>query len=405
MAIIFDMFRGLKDRFSHWDRKNVFDHKNDQPRQRSFRNKLNFTSQVRKYRPLRWLFILIGWFLLLMVIYSLGVMYLEPEAYPTWTSAIWQSWQTFTTVGYGDNAPSSPLGKWLTIILSTIGIAIVGALFSAAFDYKIFLGELKQAGFMNNPFKDGYVIFNAPDTHLLLNFICELRDVEPEAKICIVDNRMDKLPKSLSILDNIHFIRGNTLSKATYEQAHLKENKIVLVFPQETAVAGSDGSTKTTVDLISKFVTEKTRIIHILVNPSNKWMFDNVRSTSISEGFELLALIQECQDQYSAQIIEDLLMNTRGANPKTVVPKHILGWTWGQFVSNALKVSHRTGELCTPLALVKNGETYTCPKLEESIDKDTLISIITYNDFNWQNFERDLAKSFARTKTLFGNEG
>ena len=113
----------------------------------------------------------------------------------------------------------------------------------------------------------------------------------------------------------------------------------MIIFPRDPTVAESDGATKTIVNLLEDFVEKKTRIIHILVDPDNQWMFKNTRSISILESFELWAIIQECQDPYSAQIVENLLMNTRSANPKTITPKGIIGWTWGEFMQKAIILS------------------------------------------------------------------
>jgi len=382
VSLLSSVFRELSGRFHKWNRPKSA----GKSRVKRFKNKLNFTAQI-KSRPLRWLIVLLLWFFGLMFLYSLGLKYIENY---DWSEAIWQGWQTFTTVGYGNAPPQTVLGRAYTIVLSTIGIAIVGAVFSAAFDYSHFLSELKRSGFMKNPHKNGYVIFNFPDTHQLSSFIQELRTVEPEVGICLVDSRLEELPKSIASLHHIHFIKGSTLDENTYQRANLIQNKAVIVFPHNPTLGDSDGATKTTVDLIEQFTGETTRIIHILVDPKNAWMFAKNRSTSILESFELFAIIQECQDPYSARIVEALLLNTEGANPKTLKPNHIIGWNWGEFLEYSLKVCQQTEITCTPFAMVKKGEPLTCPNMLELITKDSFLSVIAFNDFNWEDFEQQL---------------
>lgn len=382
MSLLSSIYRQFSSRLKVWHRPKL-----QKDKKQRFRNKLNFAGRFQRNRPLRWLIVLLFWFFALMMLYSAGLKHIEGY---DWSEAIWQGWQTFTTVGYGNAPPVTVWGRLYTIVLSTIGIAIVGAVFSAAFDYSHFLSELKRSGLMKNPHKDGYVIFNFPDTYQLENFIRELRTVEPEVGICLVDNRIEELPKSISSLQKIHFIKGSTLDEATYQRANLNANKVVIVFPYNPTDGESDGATKTTVDLIESFVTDNTRIIHILVDTRNHWMFRGSKSIPILEAFELFAIVQECQDPYSAQIIESLMLNTEGATPKTVEPQHISGWTWSEFVITSMLLAKKKKIACTPFAIVVDGEPNSCPHPEFKIPKSCYLSIIADNNFKWNEFEKDL---------------
>ncbi|MDW7694760.1 potassium channel family protein [Flammeovirgaceae bacterium SG7u.111] len=347
-----------------------------------------FSQKIKEQEPLSWLVKVTVWFLSLFIVYILGFFLVEDVSFE---EAFWQGWQTFTTVGYGNRPAETSIGRWLTIVLCTLGIAILGALFSAAFDYRQHLINKKRLGLMINPFKDGYVIFNFPGEYQLINFIKELRSVENDVGICIVDSRLEELPQSISVLPKIHFVRGNTLSKETYERAEICDNKSVIIFPTVANVPDSDGATKTIIDLVSRFIGEgNTRILHLLVDPSNSWMFDNVKSTQIMESFELLALVQECQDIYSAEIVEKLLLNSKGANPKTCKPNKIVGMTWGGFLKKSIEFSESTGTNCNPFALIRGGQPDTCPKLSEIIQKDDFISIIAHHNFDWAAFENEV---------------
>ena len=385
MSVIFNVFRSIRDRFRSLDRINPM-RKRRNSQSAKFRNKLNHARRAHNSRPFRWLLIMLSWFVGLLVVYAVGYHALAGKG---WMASFWQAWQTFTTVGYGDAPPNDTATRIYTMVISTVGIAVMGAVFSAAFDYSNFLTTLKQSGHMPNPYKNGYVIFN-PDINLLESFIKELRNVEPHAPICIVDNRIEELPKHISTLSKIHFVYGNTISRATYENANILNNKQVIIFPRDPAVADSDGTTKTIVDLLEHFVGKETSILYILVNPENAWMFKKNRSISILESFELWAIIQECQNPYSARIIEKLLMNSNGITPKTVRPSQIIGWTWGKFVITCMQKAQQMQVPCTPFAMVKNGKTIVCPTAEEPIDEETFISIIAGSQFNWSKLEKAL---------------
>ncbi|MEN7551222.1 potassium channel family protein [Rapidithrix thailandica] len=348
--------------------------------------------QIRKQfskGPLRWLILISFWVFILFGIFTVAFKYAEEVSFE---EAIWQAWQTFTTVGYGNRPAETTLGRIITIIFSTLGIAFLGALFSASFDYKQYLIHKKQSGQMSNPFTDGYVIFNFPGISTTINLINELRIVEKNVGICIVDARLEKLPESISQLGKVHFLKGETLNKATYEKAHLKENKAVIVFPFESHRTESDGATKTTIDLVAKFVGNQTRILHVLVDPKNSWMFDDSPSTQILGELEVLAIVQECQDKYSAVIIEKLLLNTQGANPNTVQPQKIIGWTWEQLVLQSMRVCRKHNVHVNFLALVSKGVSNACPSLDTVIQEGDIISLLTYHRLDWKHFEEELLK-------------
>ena len=350
----------------------------------------NLTKRFKDQQPLFWLIQLSVLFF--FIFFAFSISFYLTEDVPL-GEAFWQSWQTLTTVGYGNRPAETISGRWATVILCTAGIAVLGAVFTAAFDYRQHLLDKKKLGLMRNPFKNGYIIFNFPGDYQVLNFITELRSVEEDAGICIVDSTISQLPETVSILPNVHFIRGNTLSRQTYEMAALKDNKAVIVFPIKPSVPDSDGATKTIVDLIDKFVEDQTRILHILVDPNNAWMFDESKSTQVMESFELFALVQECQDKYSSEIFEKLLLNTKGANPKTVRPKHSIGWTWEELQNKMIKTSKLTNTKCNLFAHIRNNDPETCPDLNTVIEEHDYISIIAYNTFNWIEFEKMMAEN------------
>ncbi len=173
--------------------------------------------------------------------------------------------------------------------------------------------------------------------------------------------------------------------------AGLRENKAVIVFPINPSVPDSDSSTKTIVDLVEQFVTN-TRIIHVIVDPQNSWLFKNSSSTQTFEGLDVLAVVQECQDKYSAEIMENILRNTEGVHPKTIQPDLVIGWTWYKFIERSIQVGKRMEVQVNPIAIIKNGQIHTCPTFDTVIEKDDLISIITNIEFKWAEFEKTLIK-------------
>ncbi len=84
--------------------------------------------------------ILIGFFFVISLILTSSIMYLIEghiqEAFSSVPKALWWAVITFTTVGYGDIYPVTPLGKVIAAIVAVLGIALYGiitSIFSAGF--------------------------------------------------------------------------------------------------------------------------------------------------------------------------------------------------------------------------------------------------------------------------------
>lgn len=343
-------------------------------------------TEMYQHPPVKRLLSLGAWLLVILTLFIASFRLFESMG---WQEAVWQVWQTATTVGYGNHPAQTLTGQWATMILGLLSIAFLGAGISTMFEVRAYFKDRKRCGLMKNPIKNGYVIFNFPGVDILHTFIREVRFVEEGVGICIVDENLEELPKSIAALDNIHFIRGEILDHSTYERAALTNNKIVVVFPTST-IPESDGTTKTVVDLVLKFIDNaKTRVVYSLVKPANAWMFD-CRATGAPQTLNVLALVQECQDKYSSIALDALLKNTEGPNPETVIPKFTIGLTWQRFVEGCTYSSSKWRILMTPLAIIRKDKAYVCPPLDMVIEEGDSISIIAYEGFSWDFFERQI---------------
>ena len=91
-----------------------------------------FFSKFRKAAHQRWLVTLV-FFASVLCYASTGFMYFELEERPDleWHNAIWWSFVTMTTVGYGDWAPITPLGQFLVgLPVMLVGVSVLGYILS-----------------------------------------------------------------------------------------------------------------------------------------------------------------------------------------------------------------------------------------------------------------------------------
>ena len=67
------------------------------------------------------------WFTLVVILLSaIGIYVAEPETVKTFDTALWWSFVTATTVGYGDIFPTSSIGRMIAGILMLTGIGTIG---------------------------------------------------------------------------------------------------------------------------------------------------------------------------------------------------------------------------------------------------------------------------------------
>lgn len=351
--------------------------------------------------PKRWLYVLqaheplaalakiILALFLTFVVFGIAYRLAEKQG---WEVAFWMSWQTLTTVGYGDFPAQETAGRILTMIAGTLGIVIMSAAIGSAVVIYQYREYLRRTGKMQNPHKNGYVIFNFPGVQHILSFVQQIRMVEKSVGICIVDSVLEELPLALAHLPKVHFVSGSTLDKDTYERAALLQNKAAIVFPVNPGKVDSDGATRTIVALITQFSKGNVRIMHVLVDGKNEWMFQDLPSTPISESMEVLALVQECQDPHSAAVFEHLLKNSEGADPHTVTPKRVLGMTWNELHMRMLEVASQTGARVNLFALIREGRVQVCPNPNEVLKEGDLLSVLGERGFVWSAFEREMRR-------------
>jgi voltage-gated potassium channel len=344
-------------------------------------------TKLKQNRTLLWLLELLLYMLAACAAFAIVFKFAENVS---WEEAIWQVWQTVTTVGYGNRPAQTPLGRWGTMLLGVLGIALLGTTISAVFTWREEMRMRRRLGLMPNPAANGYVFFHFPGEAKLVSIIAQLRAAEEEVPICLVSNRIEELPSSVAGLRNVHFVKGSMLNKNTYERANLGQSKAVVVFPRESGVDESDAITKVVLDLAGQFVGPQTRLIHFLVNPDNAWMFEGSRSHAILEHLEVLVLVQECQDRGTASLVQRLLLNTEGVNPETVVPRRVVGWTWQELQYHTLQASRNINMPVSLFALIRGETPDPCPPHDTVIESGDMISIIAHSHLDWDAFEGQL---------------
>ncbi|PID52095.1 MAG: hypothetical protein CR972_03660 [Candidatus Moraniibacteriota bacterium] len=320
------------------------------------------------------------WFILLAVVHR----FCEQS---DWITSFWMAWETMTTVGYGDAPAVTTAGRISTMLFGSVGIVIMSALFGTIVVLVESYDERRRKGMNRNPYKDCTIIIHFPGTQRLSAYVKETRETRPDTKVCIVDNSIEELPIEIQNLGGIHFVKGSMLDQNTHFMSRIHEASTVIIFPPKTNSIDADAMTSTLVKLVEEEVYESVRLIHVVSDKSNMRLFKGSRSVPILEHLEVLSIVQENQDPHSAPIVEKLLRNSDGGNPKSVKVKKCFGITWHELQIRFAHATSRLGVQANLLALVSDNEIYLCPDADYILAFGDELSIIAKNDFAWPPVE------------------
>jgi voltage-gated potassium channel len=352
----------------------------------------------KKFKTFLWLFIIDA---LIVIFFTIAFKYVEGVA---WVESIWQTWQTMTTVGFGNRPAETDIGRWITMVSMLPAIMLMPTLFAVAVDYVVETRNLRRTGQMKNTQKGGIVAFNYPGPSVLGDMAREFRSGagDDHIGICIVDTDLERLPDSVVALGNFEFVRGSYLRQETLDQANVKEARTIVIFPQDPYSVDSDSATFTAAKLLERSVDESTEIIAFIVDNNNRWMFEKeTRAVTIYSRLEIAFAVQESHDEFTATYLQRMISNTEGANIRSFPAGRMVGWSWDDFKSFSSQAAMNLKVRVQPLGFGwyeysegghKRQKANTCLGGEELVKEGYNILVTAFNDLNWNQFERELVR-------------
>ncbi|NOG83629.1 MAG: cag pathogenicity island protein Cag26 [Planctomycetes bacterium] len=165
--------------------------------------------------------------LLILLLGALGLSYFEHP--PHIIDALWWSFVTITTVGYGDIAPSTIGGRITGIVVMVFGIGILG-MFTATIASAFVTGKIKEGkGVIDVKVKDHFLICGW--SYKAKEIIAELRadkKVRDKPIVLVAD-----IPEKPFEDENTYFIRGE-MSAETAKKANLEAASVVIILSDES---------------------------------------------------------------------------------------------------------------------------------------------------------------------------
>ncbi|MCH9681823.1 MAG: potassium channel family protein, partial [Deltaproteobacteria bacterium] len=177
---------------------------------------------------------------------SSGFMYFELSDKPEleWADAIWWSFVTMTTVGYGDFFPTTWGGRYLIGLPTMLfGISILGYLLSTLASYLIEERSKELKGMTDTVVRNHILVIHYPSVARVMAVLQELRTDDKTAgcPVVLVDADLEELPESLAH-EGVRFVRGDASKESTLGRANFHHARFAIILSQDPNDPGTDNA-------------------------------------------------------------------------------------------------------------------------------------------------------------------
>ncbi|MFH2130305.1 MAG: ion channel [bacterium] len=252
-----------------------------------------------------------------------GLFYLaEHTAQPqlTLSDAIWWAIVTMTTVGYGDVAAVTPIGRFvISYLCMFLGIGIIGSLIGFLAERIIQNISKKRRGLMKIMAEDHLIICSFPGENKIIEVVNELR-AAPQYKnsvIVLITDDLEELPESLNAL-KIRFLKGIPTDEDVLFKANILGCKGVLILADQNNSQASDERSFAIgmiIELIEKKHQRPIKTVVEVVSRKNLKLIQrsDVDGMISNDGITSRMLVQEFLYPGIHDVFQQLLSNFEGS--------------------------------------------------------------------------------------------
>ncbi|CQR48180.1 Voltage-gated potassium channel Kch [Paraliobacillus sp. PM-2] len=247
--------------------------------------------------------------ILLVVITSYLISFVENETFPTFFDGFWWVMTTVTTVGYGDYSPVTLSGRLIAIFLYIFGIGIIGVVIGKVVDGLAIFRRKKETGDIMYKEQAHYIIIGWSKKAAFA--IKEMLETTNDIEIVIIDD----LEKAPILAENIHYIRGNASETATLEKANIHKAQSVLVFADDMIEDDqlTDGKTLLIASAIESIAPEVHTIVEVMDEEHLKnFAYMNVDEFIISTETVSSLFVRSAFRKGISSVYNQLLRRTHG---------------------------------------------------------------------------------------------
>lgn len=305
----------------------------------------------------------------ILAIGTIGMVVFERDNVKTVGDAVWWSFVTVTTVGYGDLYPQTVGGRIIGVMVMIFGIGFLG-MFTATIASIFVEKKMRQ--------DRGLKALNGLKNHILLcgwnytanEVISEIHAEDKSKDIVIVAN-LDENPTDEP---HVEFVRGDPADMDKLEMACFQTANTAIVLHDESSTGnGRDGQGVLTVLAIKHTYPEIYVCVQILDENNVEHCFRaGADEVIVTGGLTAKLLGQATLDHGVTKIVSELLSNKYGNQLyKIKCPKDYAETTFGSLLA-VFKNDHDG----VVMGIERNGKLLTNPASDVVLEQDDYLVLI-----------------------------
>ncbi len=290
----------------------------------------------------------------------------------SWTSALWWSIVTITTVGYGDISPVTLGGRVVAGVMMVFGIGILG-LFTATIASIFVERKMKEdRGMHSYEFQNHIIICEW--NHRAQEIINELRmDHRTESAPIILIAELETKPVDD---DNLHFIQGD-VTEDNLKRANIERAKTVVVLGDDQLDANARDAKAVLTTLTIETMNPNVYSIVELVNEANVQHCERANANEIIVGSEFTSKLisRAALDHGISKVLSELLSSRFGNDLfKIPVPESMQG---KNFMDIFAEMKRSNNSIILGVQKGNIGEVISNPSIDYQVEADDYLILIS----------------------------
>ncbi len=181
--------------------------------------------------------------LLLATLGSIGMYSLESDHdISTWPDAIWYSFVTMTTVGYGDIFPKTGMGRTLGVVIMILGVGVLGMFTGNVASMLVEKAMKKDEGLDQIDDEDHYLVcgWNSRAEQVVDELVHRLHGIT--TVVVVADLEHTPIHH-----DSVRFVQGDSTDERVLKKANVEKARAALILSADVKGSAADASAVLTV--------------------------------------------------------------------------------------------------------------------------------------------------------------
>lgn len=255
--------------------------------------------------------------------------------FSTFSNGLWWAIVTMTTVGYGDMAPVTGIGRMVAVIVMLSGVALV-SVFTAAISSRVITNRIKEGRGLSKVNSKNHIAilgWNATGEDILQS-ITEAAIRDDRSVVLVNEHRPEEIETTINKYQQIYikFVYGDPTNEEILKRANVQFAFSAIIIPDDAASHSQRPDERTILATLSvKSLNPKIKVVAHIKDECNephlrKANADNIVVDSRYSGYLLSAYVTEPGIPEAIDVLLSIHKGTRIA--RHPVPDQFVGKTF-----------------------------------------------------------------------------